>query len=380
MSLFQRIKAPFTEADDAPAAAMPKPRPVGEILRERREELHLDINDIGEVLRIKPGFLAALEENRPQDLPGPTYVIGFVRAYARHLGLDHEWVLERYKTEAAGVRARPDLAFPAPLGERSLPGGPILLVALILAICGYGTWYYLSTGERARPERVAAVPPALQIPLPEPPAGPGGDAKASAPAPAADSTSATNAAASPSASAPANAPANAPAGAASNPRLSSGLLPTSAGATTSQPAAAPAPDAAPAATPIKKPPEPAAGAAAPAPQTAAAALPPASTSSPTGADSSGAANSARIEIKASADCWVQIRAPDQSIVFSRVLKTGETYRVPSRSGLVLRTGNAGALAITVDGKPAPSIGPLGTLRRNVVLDPAALAAGTAVQG
>ena len=95
MSIFQRIKAPFTEAVDEPAAAVPQPRPVGELLREQREELGLDINDVGEVLRIKPAFLEALEENRPQDLPGPTYVLGFVRAYARHLGLDDErsWIV-----------------------------------------------------------------------------------------------------------------------------------------------------------------------------------------------------------------------------------------------------------------------------------------------
>src|SRR5438874_4241476 len=167
VSIFQRIKAPFTEAVDEPAAAAPTQRPDGKLMSEQREELGIDINDVGEVLRIKPAFLEALEENRPQDLPGPTYVLGFVRAYARHLGLDDEWVLERYKTESAGVQARPDLAFPAPLAERSLPGGPVLLVALILAICGYGTWYYLSTDERSRPERVAAVPPSLQMPQPQ---------------------------------------------------------------------------------------------------------------------------------------------------------------------------------------------------------------------
>jgi cytoskeleton protein RodZ len=101
-------------------------------------------------------------------------------------------------------------------------------------------------------------------------------------------------------------------------------------------------------------------------------------SAPPSTDSGAAAG--RIDIKATADCWVQIRAPDQSIVFSRVLKTGETYRVPARSGLVLRTGNAGALTIAVDGKQVPAIGPLGALRRNVVLEPAALTGGTAVQG
>ncbi|HKS88501.1 MAG TPA: DUF4115 domain-containing protein, partial [Stellaceae bacterium] len=63
----------------------------------------------------------------------------------------------------------------------------------------------------------------------------------------------------------------------------------------------------------------------------------------------------------------------------RVLRAGESYHVP-RAGLLLRTGNAGALAITVDGKPAPAIGHIGTLRRSVALDPEALLAGTAVHG
>jgi len=207
--------------------AAPHQRPVGEILRERREELRLDINDIGEILRIKPAFLAALEQSRPEDLPGPTYVIGFVRAYARHLGLDHDWVLARYKAESAGVHARPDLSLPVPLGERSVPGGPILLVALILAICGYGTWFYLSTGERTRPERVAAVPPALQMQPERAAAGPDGDAAVGGAKSAADAAALAN-------------PANA--------RLSSGLFPGSAAASANEPAAAP-PASPPAAAP-----------------------------------------------------------------------------------------------------------------------------------
>ena len=384
VSIFQRIKAPFTEAVDEPAAAAPRPRPVGELLREQRQELGLDINDVGEVLRIKPAFLDALEENRPQDLPGPTYVLGFVRAYARHLGLDDEWVLERYKAESAGVQARPDLAFPAPLGERSLPGGPVLLVALILAICGYGTWYYLSTGERARPERVSAVPPALQIPPPEQAAAGGVNTNPSALAAAADPAPAAKTPANSPNAAPANPPtvaptptANAPGNPANNPRLGSGLFPGSVAGTTSPNAAAGLSAdtaAAPAKTPAPEPTGSGAATASAAPQTAAASP----GSAPANADSGAAAG--RIDIKATADCWVQIRAPDQSIVFSRVLKTGETYRVPARSGLVLRTGNAGALTIAVDGKQVPAIGPLGALRRNVVLEPGALTGGTAVQG
>jgi cytoskeleton protein RodZ len=112
------------------------------------------------------------------------------------------------------------------------------------------------------------------------------------------------------------------------------------------------------------------------PQTQTAAVPP---SGPAPA-ANAAASAGRVAIRATADCWIQVRASDQSIVFSRVLKAGEVYNVPQRAGLSLRTGNAGVLEISVDGKAVPSIGGIGALRRDVALDPAELAAGTAVHG
>src|SRR4029077_9131359 len=87
----------------------------------------------------------------------------------------------------------------------------------------------------------------------------------------------------------------------------------------------------------------------------------------------------QIEIRALADCWVQVRGSDRAVVLSRVLKAGETNQVP-RPALLLRTGNAGALTILVDGKAVPALGALGMLLRNVALEPEALLAGTAVRG
>jgi cytoskeleton protein RodZ len=343
VSLFQRIKTPFSdEVDDDPMPLQGGAYAVGALLRERREELGLDLDTIGEELRIKPVFLAALEQGLAEELPGPAYAVGFVRTYAQYLGLDSDYVLDSYKAETAEIQVHPDLSLPVPLGARSLPGVPILLVALILALCGYGTWYYLSTGERARPERVAAVPAELRQPSPQ-----------------------ATAAASPDGATPAP-PSSA--AAADAPRLSSGLL---------------SPQAAPASASANSPnPNPAA-------PPAVAALPPPAASAPTSGNPAGAAPSGdagpragggHIDIRAVADCWIQVRSADtQAIVFSRVLKAGQTYRVP-RAGLLLRTGNAGALAIIVDGKPAPPIGGIGTLRRNVALDPEALLAGTASRG
>jgi cytoskeleton protein RodZ len=335
VTIFQRIKTPFAESvTDEPVGPQSGSWQVGEALRERREELGLDLAEIGAVLRIKPAYLAALEQGRTYDLPGPAYAVGFVRAYSDYLGLNTEQILARFRIEASGITTRPDLTLPVPLGERSLPGGALVLVALIVALCGYGIWYYFSTGERDRPERVAAVPAALQPPVvpalvPPPPMG---------------------------------------------------VIPASTGA--APPPGAPPPASVAPPEPASPPPaNPAPGAAVPGPPAATpqpAAASPAAPATP--AANTPASQAGRVSIRALADCWVQIRGPDQSIVFSRVLKSGEVYKVPGRPGLSLRTGNAGALEINVDSKPAPSIGSIGTLRRDVALDPAALIAGTAVHG
>ena len=66
------------------------------------------------------------------------------------------------------------------------------------------------------------------------------------------------------------------------------------------------------------------------------------------------------------------------MLITKLLKTGQTYTVPERSGLTLITGNAGALRILVDGIAVPKIGPIGAIRRNVILDPIKLKDGSAV--
>lgn len=354
VSLFQRIRKPFGEmAEDDVGQPEEGAHAIGELLRERREELGLELGAIGDALRIKPVYLAAIEEGRVQDLPGPTYAIGFVRAYSHYLGLDSERVLDSYKAESADVQARPDLSLPVPLGARSLPGGPILLVGLILALCGYGAWYYLATGERSRPERVAAVPAELRS-LVQP-------AVTAAPDVAPAKAEGAAAGAEPATRDP-------------PPRFGTGLG-----------VAEPPPAAVPGGPALVASPVSAATAAPPGnpmPAAPRSGGPAVAMTEPSGATPPGdgaAKPRGQVELRATADCWIQVRTADQTVVFSRVLKAGETYRVPG-PGLFLRTGNAGALAIAVDGQPVPPIGEIGALRRNVSLEPDALLAGTAVRG
>jgi cytoskeleton protein RodZ len=345
MALMQRLKAPFAEETPERTAALPSgPCSAGDVLRQQRKALGVDVADVAAALRIKPAYIAALEAGRPDQLPGHTYAIGFMRTYADYLGLESDEVLRRFKQESMAFDRKPDLSFPMPLGERSVPDVGMLLVALILALCGYGTWYYLSTGESSRPARVAEVPAELLPPKPEQrprdPAVPRSMEALAAP--------------------PVTAPAEDPPAASDTASASAGLpaasaIPTSLRALTT-PAAAPGlpPDASENVT-----------------QTAALARAPQSSSSTADA-------STRIVIRAIADSWVRIRDAGQSVLLGRELKAGESYDVPDRPGLSMRTGNAGGLSITVDGNPAPPIGRMGAVR-NVALEPQALMAGAAAR-
>lgn len=95
-------------------------------------------------------------------------------------------------------------------------------------------------------------------------------------------------------------------------------------------------------------------------------------------NSGDTANTSGIVIRATSSSWVEIRDPATStIVFTGLMSVGKTFNVPDREGLVLDTGNAGALDITVDGTPVPKIGGVGAVRKNVPLDAERLKAGTA---
>lgn len=86
---------------------------------------------------------------------------------------------------------------------------------------------------------------------------------------------------------------------------------------------------------------------------------------------------ARIVLKATQDAWVQVRDREGTLLLTRVLRVGDSYRVPNQEDLTLLTGNAGGLEIMIDGTPLAPLGPVGAVRRNVPLDPEQLLSGGA---
>jgi len=87
---------------------------------------------------------------------------------------------------------------------------------------------------------------------------------------------------------------------------------------------------------------------------------------------------ARIVLHAVQDSWVQIRDRQEALLLTRVLRSGDTYYVPDQDGLTLLTGNAGGIAIEVDGVAVAPLGPTGEVRRQIALDPARLLDGSAL--
>lgn len=181
--------------------ARPQPNPadaarLGEELREAREAQGWSIDDLAANLRIRRVYLIALEEGRVRDLPAPAYAIGFVRSYARTLGLDDDAMVRRFREASGPVTARKtDLVFPEPVPDRGVPAGAVVLLGAVLAVGAYVGWYQWSgNADRVvdavpapppRAEPVAATaPPVVSEPPPPPPASAPVAAPGGAPRPA----------------------------------------------------------------------------------------------------------------------------------------------------------------------------------------------------
>ncbi len=83
---------------------------IGAYLRRERELRHVSLEELVQSTRIPLTMLQRIEEDRFDELPGDVFARGFLRAYARALGLCADEVLAQY-AEARKVDEPP----PAPL-------------------------------------------------------------------------------------------------------------------------------------------------------------------------------------------------------------------------------------------------------------------------
>lgn len=161
----------------------------GAWLRSAREAEALSIEAVAQQLKLAPRQVRALEEGNFADLPGRTFVRGFVRNYARLLRLDPEAVVAALPgTEVAPALEGPTIGSTSrPMGElpvtQASRGGswsrwaiPVALIAAVVVAAGYevlrpGTMVPrtgTAVAPRPAPADPVAPPPVNGTPLPNP--------------------------------------------------------------------------------------------------------------------------------------------------------------------------------------------------------------------
>lgn len=379
---------------------------VPELLAALREHAGLSLDQVAAALRIRAVYLRAIEDGRFDDLPGPTYAVGFVRAYADHLGLDPETTVRRFKAERDGISRRQELVFPVPTPDARVPGRSLIGLSVVLALAAYGGWYYLSSQDRSVIELVEQVPASLQAVL-SPTTAPAPETvaeKAEPPAPAVQ----------PPAPAIQREAVNPVVAAMLGDEADAAALAGQAERRATEPAAGATPSVFSMAAPVASTPEvtpPLAVVAAEPIETTiaastispdeAAAATPAPPAPPVGGDvavqtaslqsataTGGQAEAAtpgfgareygatdgpgRIVLEATEENWIQVRSRTNQAIFTQILHAGDRYYVPDEAGLSLTTGKAGALIVTVDGTRLNALGAVGAVRRGVPLDAGSL--------
>ncbi len=69
----------------------------GEYIKRERELREVTLESVHEATRVPMKFLVALEADNHEVLPHPAFVKGFMKSYAKHLGLDETEVVLRYE-------------------------------------------------------------------------------------------------------------------------------------------------------------------------------------------------------------------------------------------------------------------------------------------
>jgi cytoskeletal protein RodZ len=126
----------------------------GERLQREREKRKMTLDDVAVATKIGTRLLSALEQEKFDQLPGGIFNKGFVRAYARHLGLNEEQAVADYLAASGeGTRSKPETQELQAIAERKererrgkpteLPWGTmaalLLVVALALAVWNFYT-------------------------------------------------------------------------------------------------------------------------------------------------------------------------------------------------------------------------------------------------
>jgi hypothetical protein len=126
---------------------------IGSSLREARVRQELDFPELEERTKIRPKYLRALEDERFDLLPAPTYVRGFLRSYAEALGLDGQPFVDEYNSRfTVGEDDAPLLARRVPVQRRERIPRESRMAAVALVAIAIATALVIAAWKFGGPE------------------------------------------------------------------------------------------------------------------------------------------------------------------------------------------------------------------------------------
>jgi cytoskeleton protein RodZ len=148
---------------------------LGERFRAAREARGLSLSDVAEQIRIRSVYLAAIEDEKWSTIGAPVYIRGFLRTYARFLGLAPEEVVAEFNGSAPPEPASNGPALgsgyqPMPLPSRPLP--ILIWAASVVAVLliAYVVYDALSPRQRTPVASIGSAAPAATADASVPPA------------------------------------------------------------------------------------------------------------------------------------------------------------------------------------------------------------------
>ena len=146
---------------------------IGADLNSARLEKGLQISELSQLLRISKHHLKSIETGEFDSLPGSTYVAGYLRSFAKEVGLDGVVVAQRYRALLNDGEKDPSYSFPVDTQRPQRSGAMLASIIVIFAVMGYGGWYAvgkpdLLTALIGESEPEAVVLPQIELAVTEP--------------------------------------------------------------------------------------------------------------------------------------------------------------------------------------------------------------------
>ena len=176
---------------------------LGDVMRGERATLGKSLLDVQRELKIRATYISAIENADMKAFETPSFIAGYVRSYARYLGMDSEWAFDAFCAEsgfrpthglapqvkpqaekavhAGDPLANPNASFvprPVSVFEGIEPGavGSVAVLVALVGVLGFGGWTFLK-----EIQKVDFAPVEQAVGVMEDMPGLGGDAGGSAP-------------------------------------------------------------------------------------------------------------------------------------------------------------------------------------------------------